>query len=83
MFKIKPESYEGLALYSPIAISPKSDDQLKGLMVQVGSANASNNNPEILTESSAILDELLHSGKIDKKIYKLIYYKIKGSISSI
>ena len=78
MFKIKPESYEGLSLYTPIVLPNNPEERIDRLKVLLGSLSANNSNPDILTEISAILDSLLQDKKINKMQYKLVWYKAKN-----
>ncbi len=69
--------YKDLAKSETIIVPPDSNQQLKRIMINLGSLNAGNNNPVILKENSALLDELLKNNKITKQLYKTLYYKTK------
>ena len=66
--------YKDIAL-QPIMIPPDCDDQLKRVFILLGSLKCGNNNPDILSEFSALLDQLYKEKKISKLLYKSLYYK--------
>ena len=72
----KGYSYKDLAK-QPIIIPPDSSDQLKKLFINIGSLNAGNTNPDLVTMTSSLLDELYKNQKISKQLYKALYYKAK------
>ena len=72
----KGYSYRDLAK-QPIIIPPHSSDQLKKLFINIGSLNSVNTNPDMVTMTSALLDELYKNQKISKPLYKALYYKAK------
>ena len=57
-----------------ITISPHDDVRLRRILILLGSKRAGNT-ADILPEITAILDALMHEGKIDKKKYKMIMRK--------
>ena len=61
-------------------IPPNYDDQLKRVFIFIGSLNFGNNNPDILSEFSALLDQLYKETKISKLLYKSLYYKGKNAL---
>jgi hypothetical protein len=60
-----------------IILPPDANQQLKRIMVNIGSLSAGNNNPDILKENSALLDELYKNKVITKQLYKTLLYKTK------
>ena len=52
-----------------IVIPPESNDQLRRLMVLIGSKRAGNTN-DMLAEVTGLLDALMKEKKIDIKMYK-------------
>ena len=76
--KIGGEGYKSLALTQPIFLPSNANDQLKRLFVLLGSLSAQNNNPNLLKEFTAILDELYKNKTISKMLYKILYYKGKN-----
>ena len=72
----KGYSYKDLA-NQPIIIPPNSSDQLKKLFISIGSLNSGNTNPDLVTMTSSLLDELYKNQKISKPLYKALYYKAK------
>jgi GTPase SAR1 family protein len=73
-YSFKGEGYKGISTAS-IVISPEKSQQLKRLLVLLGSKNAGNDNPDGLKEYTAILDELLNKNDINKLTYKILLYK--------
>ena len=71
--------YKDIAL-QPIMIPPDCDDQLKRVFILLGSLKCGNNNPDILNEFSALLDQLYKEKKISKLWYKSLYYKGKNAL---
>ena len=78
--KLKASRGEGYRQLSeqPIVIPPNINDQLKKVMISLASLRAGNNNPDLLKEMSANLDELYKNKVISKQIYKVLYYKAKN-----
>ena len=64
----------------PITIPPDCDYLLKRVFVLLGSLKCRNNNPGILSEFSALLDQLYKDIKISKLLYKSLYYKGKNAL---
>ena len=50
-------------------------------MISLASLRAGNNNPDLLKEISANLDELFKNKVISKQIYKVLYYKAKNLLN--
>ena len=71
--------YKQIAKTHTIIIPPDCNEQIRRLAVLIGSANASNTNPDILREGSAILDELYKSKTIDKLRYKVLWHKLHST----
>ena len=71
--------YKDIVL-KPITISPDCDDQLERVFVLLGSLKCGNNNPGILSEFSALLDQLYKEKKISRLLYKSLYYKGKNAL---
>jgi hypothetical protein len=69
--------YRDLAKIEKIFIPPDATQQLKRIVVNIGSLSAGNNNPDILKENSALLDELYKNKIITKQLYKTLLYKTK------
>jgi hypothetical protein len=65
-------------LTQPIFLLSNANDQLKRLFVLLGFLQAQNNNPNLLKEFTAILDELYNNKTISKMLYKILYYKGKN-----
>jgi len=61
----------------PIIIPPNCNDQLRKVFISIGSLNSGNTNPDLVTMTSALLDELNKNNKISKPLYKALYYKAK------
>ena len=72
--------YKDIAL-QPIMLIPDCDDQLKRVFILLGSLKCKNNNPDILSEFSALLDQLYIKKKISKLLYKSLYYKGKNALN--
>ena len=71
---IKRDGYKDIAL-QPIIIPPDASDQLKRVFILLGSLQCGHNNPDILSEFSALLDQLYKDNKSNKLLYKSLYYK--------
>ena len=69
--------YKDIAL-QPIMIPPNASDQLKRVFILLGSLTCGNDNPNILSEFSALLDQLYKDNKINRLLYKSLYYKGKN-----
>ena len=63
-----------------ITIPPDCDDQLNRVFVLLGPLKCGNKNPCILSEFSALLDQLYKDQKISKLLYKSLYYKGKNAL---
>ena len=63
--------YNNIAL-QPIVIPPNADDQLKRIFVLLGTLKCGNNNENILTEFTALLDQLYKHKTIIKLLYDFI-----------
>ena len=74
VYLYKGDGYKAMAM-KPVVISPDKSEQFKRLMILLGAKQAGNDSETGKAEYSAILDELLKNGVIDKKLYKLLYYK--------
>ena len=79
--KIKGEGYKDIAS-QPLMISPDASDQFKRVFVLLGSLNCKNNNLDIFSEFSALLDQLYKDNKIHKLLYKSLYYKGKNALNN-
>ena len=66
--------YKDIAL-QPIMIPPDASDQMSRVFTLLGSLQCGNNNTDILSEFSALLDQLYKDNKINKLLYKSLYYK--------
>ncbi|MCP6768820.1 hypothetical protein NL529_28655, partial [Klebsiella pneumoniae] len=64
--------YKDLAKAQPIYLPKDADEQLRRVFVLLGSLNAQNNNPNVLKEFTALLDQLYHDKKITKLLYKTL-----------
>ena len=62
-----------------IVIAPNPPEQIKRLLVILGSKKAGNTAPEMLYEYTSILDTLLENKKINKKIYNAFLDKFEDS----
>ena len=71
--------YKNIALQS-IMIPPDANDQLKRVFILLGSLKCGNNNPDILNEFRSLLDQLYQDNKINKLLYKSLYYKGKNAL---
>ena len=80
-YSFKGEGYRIIAT-KPIVISPQKSEQLKRLLVLLGSKNAGNDNPDGLKEYTAILDELFNKQVINKSSYKILLHKYLDKSSS-
>ena len=78
----KGEGYKDIAL-QPLIIPPDASDQLKRVFILLGSLKCGNDNPDILSELSALLDQLYKDNKIIKLLYKSLYYKGKNALDKI
>ena len=76
---IKGDGYKDIAL-QPIHIPLDASDQFKRIFVLLGSLRCGNDNPDILSEFSALLDQLYKDNKINKILYKSLYYKGKNAL---
>ena len=76
---IKGEGYKDIALQHLI-IPPDASDQLKRVFILLGSLRCGNDNPDIQSEFSALLDQLYKDNKINKLLYKSLYYKGKNAL---
>ena len=76
---IKGEGYKDIAL-QPLIIPPDASDQMKRVFILLGSLKCRNNNPDILSEFSALLDQLYKDNKINKLLYNSLYYKGKNAL---
>lgn len=63
----------------PIVIPPDSDKQVHRLITLLGSLKAGNS-ADMGKEYSALLDELYKNNKINKKMYRMFYYKWKNLV---
>ena len=66
--------YKDIALQH-LMIPLDANDQLDRVFTLLGSLKCGNNNPDILPEFSALLDQLYKETKISKLLYKSLYYK--------
>ena len=57
-----------------------ASDQLNRVFTLLGSLKCRNNNTDILPEFSALLDQLYKDNKINKLLYKSLYYKGKNAL---
>jgi hypothetical protein len=73
------EGYRSLA-QKPILISPNKVEQTRRLLVLLGAKRAGNESATNEAEYNAILDELHRSGQINKRNYKIFYYKYNQRI---
>ncbi len=73
-YSFKGEGYKIMA-NAPVVISPEKSEQLKRLLVLLGSKNAGNDNPDGLKEYTAILDKLLNKNDINKLTYMILIHK--------
>ena len=76
---IKGDGYKDIAL-QPIHIPLDASDQFKRIFVLLGSLKCGNDNPDILSEFSALLDQLYKNNKINILLYKSLYYKKKKAL---
>ena len=76
---IKGDGYKDIAL-QPITIPPDANNQLKRVFVLLRSLRCGNDNTDILPEFSALLDQLYKDNKINKLLYKSLYYKGKNAL---
>ena len=76
---IKGLGYNDIAL-QPIHILRDASDQFKRIFVLLGLLRCGNANPDILSEFSALLDQLYKDNKINKLLYKSLYYKGKNAL---
>ena len=77
---IKGDGYKDIAL-QPITIPSDASDQLKRVFILLGSVRCGNDDPDILSEFSALLDQLYIDNKINKLLYKSLYYKGKNALN--
>ena len=66
---IKQDGYKDIAL-QPLIIPPNASDQMKRVFILLGSLICGNDNPDILSEFSALLDQLYTDNEINKLLYK-------------
>ena len=66
--------YKDIAL-KPIIIPPDTSDQMNRVFTLLGSLQCGNYNTDILPEFSALLGQLYKDNKINKLLYKSLYYK--------
>ena len=71
--------FKDIAL-QPIVIPLNADDQLKRIFVLLCTLKCGNNNENILTEFTALLNQLYINKKISKLLYKTLYYKGKNQL---
>ena len=71
--------YKDIAL-QPIMIPPDASDQMSREFTLLGSLKCGNNNTDILPEFSALLNQLYKYNKINKLLYKSLYYKGKNAL---
>ena len=76
---IKGNGYKNIALQH-ITIPPDANDQLKRIFILLGSLRCGNDNQDILSEFSALLGQLYKDNKINKLLYKSLYYKGKNAL---
>ena len=76
---IKGLGYKDIAL-QPITIPLDASDQLKRIFVLLRSLRCGNDNTDILSEFNALLDQLNKDNKINKLLYKSLYYKGKNAL---
>ena len=74
LYKIKGEGYKELSI-SPIIIGSNTKKNLERLSVLDGSVKLGGDKKDIIQEYTAILDQLKADGKINKDLYKRLYYK--------
>ena len=55
---------------------------MKRVFILFGSLWCGNNNPDILSEFSVLLDQLYKDNKINKLLYKSFYYKGKNALDT-
>ena len=77
---IKGDGYKDIPL-QPLIIPPDANDQLKRIFILLGSLRCGNDNPDILSEFSALLDQFYKGNKIIKLLYKSLYYKGKNALN--
>ena len=61
-------------------IPPDANDQLKRVFILLGSLQCGNNNTDILSEFSSLLDQLYKDNKINKLLYKSLNYNGKNAL---
>ena len=71
--------YKDIAL-QPIIIPPDANDQMSRVFTLLGSWKCGNNNPGILSEFNGLLDHLYKNNKINKLLFKSLYYKGKNAL---
>ena len=76
---IKEEGYKDIAV-KHLIIPPDASYQLKRIFILLGSLRCGNNNPDILFEFSALLDQLYTHNKINKLLYTSLYNKGKNAL---
>ena len=72
--------YKDIALKS-IIIPPDASDQSNRVFTLLGSLQCGNDNTDILLEFSALIDQLYKDNKINKLLYKSLYYKWKNALN--
>ena len=76
---IKGLGYKEIALQL-ILRSPDTSDQVKRIFVLLRSLRCANDNPDIQSEFSELLDQLYKDNKNNKLLYKSLYYKGKNAL---
>ena len=71
--------YKDIAL-QPLMIPHDASDQLNRVFILLVSLKCGNDNPDILSEFSALLDQLYNDNNINKLLYKSLYYKGKNAL---
>ena len=61
-------------------IPPDTSDQMSRVFTLLGSLQCGNDNTDILPKFSALLDQLYKDHKINKLLYKSLYYKGKNAL---
>ena len=56
---------------------------MKLVFILLGSIRCGNDNPDILSELSALLNQLYKDNKINKLLYKSLYYKEQNALDKI
>ena len=74
---IKGDGYKNIAL-QPLIIPPDAIDQLKLVFTLIGSLRCGNDNPDILSDFSALLDQLCKDNKLIN--YYISHYIIRETM---